>query len=568
MGYDDVSSTIAVLNASAYAAALMTRHDVRPTNVRRPRPRVATDCGKGVRIACPMSDDDVLREATRRVGTILGGKYTIDGVLGIGGMAVVYSATHRNRKRFALKVLHAELSARRDIRARFLREGYVANSVNHPGVVAVLDDDVDADGSAFLVMELLEGATVDDLRSRLGGRLPLREALAVAHELLDVLAVAHERAIIHRDIKPANLFVSTAGHVKVLDFGIARLRDVASSVQSTRAGAIVGTPSFMAPEQALAQGDEIDPRTDVWAAGATLFTMLSGQFVHEGDNARQTMIKAATAPARSLGDVAPDTPPAVVELVAKALAFERSARWGTAAAMREAVAQIHQALFGAFSHDYLKAFLEHAPHEFESSRTEEPLDAAKSPSEPKVDTKIAPPAGTTPESPIARLRAAESDVATTTSKPVSHRSTEGKLRRRRAAFIAVVAAVVGLGVGTVALEYAKEPPQERQTSAAAIHTPAARKSTVASVPASVAPATETLGLPPAESSAVSDAPKAPAPPPLAPSPRATAPSAASAGARPLARAMLPAPASVKPDARSPVSSADARPRDPLHIELQ
>ena len=132
----------------------------------------------------------------------------------------------------------------------------------------MLDDDVDADGSAFLVMELLEGATVetDDL-SRLGGRLPLREALAVAHELLDVLAVAHESAIIHRDIKPANLFVLRAGHVKVLDFGIARLRDVASSVQSTRAGAIVGTPSFMAPEQALAQGDEIDPRTDLWAAG-------------------------------------------------------------------------------------------------------------------------------------------------------------------------------------------------------------------------------------------------------------------------------------------------------------
>ena len=473
-----------------------------------------------------MSDDDVLREATRRIGTILGGKYTIDGVLGIGGMAVVYSATHRNRKRFALKVLHAELSARRDIRARFLREGYVANSVNHPGVVAVLDDDVDADGSAFLVMELLEGATVDDLRSRLGGRLPLREALAVAHELLDVLAVAHESAIIHRDIKPANLFVSRAGHVKVLDFGIARLRDVASSVQSTRAGAIVGTPSFMAPEQALAQGDEIDPRTDLWAAGATLFTMLSGQFVHEGDNARQTMIKAATAPARSLRDVAPDTPPAVVDLVAKALAFERSARWATAAAMREAVAEIHQALFGAFSHDYLKAFLEHAPREFESSRTEEPLDAAKSPSEP------------------------------------------GKPRRRRAAFIAAVAAVAGLGVGTVALEYAKEPPQERQPSAAAIQAPAVRESTVAPGPASVAPATETLGLPPAESSAVSDAPTAPAPAPLAPSPRAIAPSAASAGARPLARATLPAPASVKPDARSPVSSADARPRDPLHIELQ
>jgi serine/threonine protein kinase len=508
--------------------------------------------------------DDVLREATQRVGTVLGGKYTLDGVLGVGGMAVVYAATHRNRKRFAVKVLHAELSARRDIRARFLREGYVANSVNHPGVVAVLDDDVDADGSAFLVMELLEGATVDDLRSRLGGRLPLREALAVAHQLLDVLAVAHESAIIHRDIKPANLFVSTTGHVKVLDFGIARLRDVAAGVQSTRAGAIVGTPSFMAPEQALAQGDEIDPRTDVWAAGATLFTVLAGQFVHEGDNARQMMIKAATMPARSLADVAPGTPTAVVDLVAKALAFERSARWDSAGAMREAVAQIHREHFGAFSHDSLKECLAHAPCEFESARTEEPRDEAKGPSERKEDTDIAPPVGTTPESPMARGRVAESDVATTTSKPVSNRTTE-RPRRRRAAVIAAVAAVAGLGVGSVALEPVKQASQERETSGAATRAPAVHESTVPPVTGPAAPAMEALQPLPAESSAASDAPKAPAPTPLAPSPRMTTPSAPpSAGVRPSARAPLPAPAPAKPEAAPP----DARQRDPLHIELQ
>ena len=515
-----------------------------------------------------MSDDDVLREATRRVGTILGGKYTIDGVLGIGGMAVVYAATHRNRKRFAVKVLHGELSARRDIRARFLREGYVANSVNHPGVVAVLDDDVDADGSAFLVMELLEGATVDDLRSRLGGRLPLREALAVAHQLLDVLAVAHASAIIHRDIKPANLFVSTAGHVKVLDFGIARLRDVASSVQSTRAGAIVGTPSFMAPEQALAQGDEIDPRTDVWAAGATLFTVLSGLFVHEGDNARQMMIKAATMPARSLADVAPATPAAVVDLVAKALAFERSARWDSATAMREAVAEIHQELFGAFSHDSLKECLAHATCEFESARTEEPRDEARSPSARKQGTKLVPPAGTTPESPIARLRGAESDVATTTAKPVSNRATEGRPWRRRAAIIAAVAAVAGLGVGSVALESVRESSHERETSASATRAPAVHESTAPPVTAPAAPAIEAPRPLPTESSAVPDAPKVPAPTPPAPSAPMTIPSAVSAGARPSARASLPAPPPAKPDAPPPVSSADARQRDPLHIELQ
>jgi serine/threonine protein kinase len=127
-----------------------------------------------------MSDEeDVFSAASQRIGTVLRGKYHIDSVLGIGGMAVVYAATHRNRKRFAVKVLHAELSVRRDIRARFLREGYVANSVNHPGVVAVLDDDVDDDGSAFLVMELLEGATVEALCWRPIRRLAVRDTLGI-----------------------------------------------------------------------------------------------------------------------------------------------------------------------------------------------------------------------------------------------------------------------------------------------------------------------------------------------------------------------------------------------------
>jgi eukaryotic-like serine/threonine-protein kinase len=302
-------------------------------------------------------------------GALLRGKYRIDGVIGTGGMAVVYAATHRNRKRFALKMLHPELSTRAEIRARFVREGYVANSVEHAGVVSVLDDDVTEDGSAFLVMELLEGATLERLAPR-AHPLPLRESLAIAIDVLDVLEAAHGKGIVHRDIKPANLFVTRAGQLKVLDFGIARLRDATLAAKSTATGALLGTPAFMAPEQALALAGEIDARTDLWAVGATLFTLLSGSLVHEGGNARQIMIRAATEPARSLSSVAPDLPAAVTQWVSKALLFDKLARWESAAAMRAAAQQIYGDLFGPAEEGCAKRLFELSALDIAHSPTE------------------------------------------------------------------------------------------------------------------------------------------------------------------------------------------------------
>src|SRR6516162_9346745 len=122
-----------------------------------------------------MSEDAELKQrAQSRVGSTLKGKYRLDRVLGVGGMATVYAATHRNGKEFAIKVLHPELSVIGEIRSRFLREGYLANRVKHPGAVAVLDDDVTEDGSAFLVMELLHGDTVERLWERRHQRLPTK----------------------------------------------------------------------------------------------------------------------------------------------------------------------------------------------------------------------------------------------------------------------------------------------------------------------------------------------------------------------------------------------------------
>src|SRR5271163_1216090 len=132
-----------------------------------------------------MPDDEVLALARTRLGRVLRGKYRLDRVLGVGGMAVVYAATHRNKKRFAIKMLHPELSMRENVRTRFLREGYVANSVEHPGAVAVLDDDVAEDGAAFVVMELLEGMPVDAFCQGQGGRVSVPAVVAIADALLD-----------------------------------------------------------------------------------------------------------------------------------------------------------------------------------------------------------------------------------------------------------------------------------------------------------------------------------------------------------------------------------------------
>jgi serine/threonine protein kinase len=285
-----------------------------------------------------MADDDALTLARARIGVVLRGKYTLERVLGVGGMASVYEATHRNRKVFAIKMLHPELSSREGIRTRFLREGYVANSVMHSGAVAVLDDDIAEDGSAFLVMELLEGAPVDAIAAAQGGRISLSMVLSIGDALLDVLASAHERGIVHRDLKPANLLVTNGGELKVLDFGIARLRDE-TAIGTTQTGAMLGTPAFMAPEQALGKTEEIDAQTDLYAVGATLFSLLGGALVHEGANAQQLLVSAATKPARSLSSVAAEVPDAIVAVIDRSLAFDKKERWPTASAMRDALQQ-------------------------------------------------------------------------------------------------------------------------------------------------------------------------------------------------------------------------------------
>ena len=290
--------------------------------------------------------DPMVMRAQTRVGQVLKEKWRLDALLGVGGMAAVYAATHRNGTRVAIKVLHPELSTHHQVRTRFLREGYVANAVGHEGAVRVTDDDVAEDGSAFLVMELLDGETLEDRRIRSGGQLDEDEVLSLADQLLDVLIAAHAKGVIHRDLKPDNVFVTRTGQVKVLDFGIARLREVTSKSTATVSGATMGTPAFMSPEQARALWDEVDGRSDLWAVGATMFNLLTGRVVHEGRTTNEQLLHAMTKESPALESVLPSATPAVCHVVNRAVAFEKDRRWPDAQRMQEAVRHAYYDRFG------------------------------------------------------------------------------------------------------------------------------------------------------------------------------------------------------------------------------
>ena len=276
--------------------------------------------------------------ARARVGQTIQKKWRLDGLLGTGGMAAVYAATHRNGSRAALKIMHRELSSDPTIRDRFLREGYVSNKVDHPGRVAILDDDVTEHDEPFLVMELLDGETVQQLWKRKGRRLEIGEALWIASEVLGTLAAFHAQGIVHRDLKPANVFLTKEGQVKLLDYGVARVTE--QGADRTRAGTALGTPSFMAPEQAMGLPDQLDGRADVFSMGATLYALLSGQRLHQGRSDNEAFILAATTPAPSLARIAPQLPVEVIALVDKALAWDPRNRFEGAEAMRKPVAAL------------------------------------------------------------------------------------------------------------------------------------------------------------------------------------------------------------------------------------
>jgi serine/threonine-protein kinase len=269
-----------------------------------------------------------------RIGTTLKEKWRLDALVGTGGMAEVYSGTHRNGKRVAIKILLPQLAVDPELCRRFVQEGYIANQIGHSGVVSVHDDDVTDEGAPFLVMDLLEGECISDMIAR--GRMPIAESVRITRALLDILAAAHAKSVLHRDVKPGNIFRTTAGEVRLLDFGIARLAD-SGNTNATVTGATMGTPAYMPPEQARGIMREVDARSDVWATGAVLFSMLTGTKVRDGQSNNEILILAATQPVRPIRETAPWVPAPLAAIIDRALSFAKTDRFGSASEMAAAI---------------------------------------------------------------------------------------------------------------------------------------------------------------------------------------------------------------------------------------
>jgi serine/threonine protein kinase len=281
----------------------------------------------------------------KRVGSTVDRRWRIDALLGCGSTSAVYAATHRNGHRAALKIIHQALCADPVLIQRFLREAGLANAIKHRAIVPIGDDGMTEDGCAYLVLELLEGETLDEMRERGGGRIPLEELAPIADELMSAISAVHAAGVVHRDLKPGNVFVSkpragaanqTRGRLKLLDFGTARIFDREMDSSLSAAGLVMGTPAFMSPEQARGARAEVDAQSDVFALGAMIFTLLTGEHVHVGRDSHQQLLMAAMRPARFVSTADASIDHRVAASIDRALAYSKKDRWPDVHSLRVA----------------------------------------------------------------------------------------------------------------------------------------------------------------------------------------------------------------------------------------
>ncbi|WP_342378648.1 protein kinase [Myxococcus stipitatus] len=273
------------------------------------------------------------------LGTVLRDTYEISGVLGRGGMGTVFLARHLRLpgRQVAIKVLRHDASLGKEVYLRFRREAEIASRLGHPNIVEVIDFDALEDGSPFLVMEHLRGVPLSR-RLRKGAPLTLAEVYSIARQMGSALQAAHGAGVVHRDLKPGNVFLvptEVAGmpveHVKLLDFGISKIID--SKTVQTQDAILLGTPQYMAPEQATGKNKDVDPRTDIFSFGCMVYEMLARRLPFKDEGILPELIyRIVYDPPEPLATLAPDAPAHVVRAIEKALAKRPEERFADVSA--------------------------------------------------------------------------------------------------------------------------------------------------------------------------------------------------------------------------------------------
>ena len=278
--------------------------------------------------------------AAQLVGALLNGRFRLVRLLGEGGMGAVYEAEGiHGEGRFAIKLLHQEFVHEEPILARFFAEAQTTRSLQHPNVARIFETVTAENGTPYLVMELLVGTPLSSYVDQ-GQTLPPAQAVNIIYGVLQALKTAHARSVIHRDLKPDNLFLvpdeNGVPNVKVLDFGIAKVMDVAGGMgQKTRTGVLLGTPGYMSPEQ-VKNSKAVDPRSDLWSVAVILFELLAGKSPFPGDNEFARLTSVLSEEPRPIAAVAP-TLAHWAPFFARALAKEPAQRFQSAEEMAHAV---------------------------------------------------------------------------------------------------------------------------------------------------------------------------------------------------------------------------------------
>jgi serine/threonine-protein kinase len=445
------------------------------------------------------------------------GSYRITAKLGEGGMGVVYLGEHqRIAKKAAIKVLLPEFSQNQSVVDRFFREALATSRIHHPGIVEILDCNLLPNGSAYIVMELLEGESLRALLRR-EQSLPLPRGLQLARHIADALGAAHDQQIIHRDLKPDNVFVlaerptaALSTPIKVVDFGIAKLMGGESGQDGTktRTGVIIGTPIYMSPEQCRGTGS-VDHRSDIYSLGCILFEMLTGQppFPYEGFGELIHAHLAVEPP--SLRASNPSAPPAVEALIKRLLAKSAAERPQT---MRDLVVELEGLERGGGASAPARARARPATG---SGAVRTPPSAPGMATPSSWTGTVMMPSGQTTLSETAAEREAPLGL-----------EDLGRPAKSRAPMLLVAAAMVlGIG-GVVAWRVTSNPPSPPSEIAAGSVPPRE--------PAPGAPGAEALAPPPPPAKPREVA-EAPPPPPAAPEPAApSAPKPAAAAVAPAA----------------------------------